>query len=284
MPISPRTALACLLTIASLLISTAGWAAAPSGNPAAPRKTTLQAGEALPRGDSLVSPNGRTEFAFEHDGNLVLYRDNAPKWSSGTAGRDGDYLVMQQDGDLVMFSVDGFYPLPVWSSSSDGFPGARLSVRNEGGAVIRRSGEPILWSVGLPAPDVGLDGAKHIVYGRGDQMVWLVEADGTLFDSYPISGRATDPPPGRYRVFSKSRHTQSRVGSVTMEYMVRFVKRAPGRSIGFHSIPVTRSGVPVQTEEELGQYRSAGCVRQSYDKAEQLYDWTPVGTPVVVLD
>ena len=68
-----------------------------------------------------------------------------------------------------------------------------------------------------------------------------------------------------------------------MECMVRFVKRLPARSIGFHTIPVTRAGTPVQTVDELGQFRSSGCVRQRTDKAEQLFDWTPVGTPVVVL-
>ncbi len=280
---SSRTALGLLVVTVSLLVGTASWAVAPSGNPAAPRKVSLEPGEVLRPGEALVSSNGRTELAFQDDGDLVLYRDDTMSWSSGTAGSGGGHLVMQTDGDLVMLSLYGPFPRPVWRSSSGGFPGARLSVRDEGGAVLRRSGEPILWSAGLPAPDVGLNGEKHIVYGRGDQMVWLVEADGTLFDSYLISGRATDPPPGHYRVFSKSRHTQSRTGTMLMEYMVRFVKRAPGRSIGFHSIPVTRSGVPVQTEDELGLYLSAGCVRQSYDKAEQLYNWTPVGTPVAVL-
>ena len=156
-------------------------------------------------------------------------------------------------------------------------------MQDAGGAVVRGPDTPILWSAALPAPDVGLAGVRHIVYGRGDQMVWLVAADGTLFDSYPVSGRATYPRPGSYKVFSKSRYTQSRTGTVLMEYMVRFLKRLPARSVGFHTIPVTRSGRPVQTVDELGQFRSAGCVRQRTDKAEQLYQWTPVGTPVVVL-
>lgn len=69
---------------------------------------------------------------------------------------------------------------------------------------------------------------------------------------------------------------------ITMEYMVRF---AHGRSlaIGFHSIPVYASGRPLQTEAELGQYRSAGCVRQRLPQAAQLYGWADVGTTVVVL-
>ena len=128
-----------------------------------------------------------------------------------------------------------------------------------------------------------LDGVKHIVYARGDQHVWLVQADGTLFDSYPVSGRADHPSPGRYSVYSKSLHTRALYGGITMDHMVRFLK-PPGRAAtGFHSIPVYPDGTPMQTEEELGQFRSGGCVRQRNDKAEQLYEWALVGTPVIVL-
>ena len=126
-------------------------------------------------------------------------------------------------------------------------------------------------------------GAKHVVYGRGAQHVWLIGADGTLFDSYPVSGRADWPVPGRYKVLSKSRHTRSFQGGITMEYMVRFVQPPGKAATGFHDIPLYSDGTPMQTTEELGQYRSAGCVRQRDDKAQQLYEWAPIGTPVVVL-
>ncbi len=132
-------------------------------------------------------------------------------------------------------------------------------------------------------PDVGLVGEQHIIYGRGDQHIWLVNADGTLFDSYPVSGRATWPPPGRYKVFSKSPFARALRGGLTMEHMVRFLQPPGKASTGFHSIPRTRNGTPIQTEDELGQFRSSGCVRQRDDKAEQLYEWAPLGTRVVVL-
>ena len=136
----------------------------------------------------------------------------------------------------------------------------------------------------LALPDVGPAGAKHIVYGRGGQQVWLIEADGTLFDTYPVSGRATYPNPGRYQVYSKSRQAWSVVAGITMEYMVRFVRPPAGKAaVGFHDIPVYSNGKPLQTEEELGQFRSAGCVRQSEEKAKQLFEWAPVGTPVIVV-
>lgn len=111
------------------------------------------------------------------------------------------------------------------------------------------------------------------------QRVWLVEADGRVDRSYLVSGKAGEPSPGSYEVFSRSRH--ARRDNVTMEYMVRFVD-LPVYDIGFHAIPVNRNGRPIQSESELGQYRSKGCVRQSVADAAYLWEFAPVGTPVEV--
>ena len=237
----------------------------------------------LELGQSVSSSDGRSRLLFRNDGNLVLYREMEALWSSGTIGTGAQRVVMQHDGDLAIYRHPAYGAEPVWRSRSGGFPGAALSVLDRGGVVIRSDGSPILWSAALTPPDMGLYGVRHIVYGRGDQMVWLVDEDGALFDSYPVSGRATSPRPGRYAVFSKSLKAWSLSGHVTMEHMVRFVQ-PPGRAAtGFHSIPVTWDGTPIQSEGELGQFRSAGCVRQRDDKAEQLYEWAPIGTPVAVL-
>lgn len=71
-------------------------------------------------------------------------------------------------------------------------------------------------------------------------------------------------------------------GRARMEYMVRFA-HGRGAAIGFHSIPTDLSGRPLQTEAQLGTYRSAGCVRQKNIDAAFLYAWAPVGTKVVVV-
>ena len=63
--------------------------------------------------------------------------------------------------------------------------------------------------------------------------------------------------------------------------MVRF---AYGRTlaIGFHSIPRYANGTPLQTEAQLGTYRSSGCVRQADRDALALWNFAPLGTRVVV--
>jgi len=71
-------------------------------------------------------------------------------------------------------------------------------------------------------------------------------------------------------------------GRLRLPYMTRF---AHGRSlaIGFHGIPLRGNGTPIQSDSELGQYRSAGCVRMNQQDVKVLWDFAPVGTSVVVL-
>lgn len=132
---------------------------------------------------------------------------------------------------------------------------------------------------GLPANS---GTGRRVVYSVKQQRVWWVEGDGRVVAAYPVSGKANTPKTGTYHVFSKSVTTTSMNGKARMNHMVRF---AWGRTaaIGFHSIPVDGRGRPLQTEAELGQYRSAGCVRQANDYAAMLYLWAPVGTKVVVV-
>jgi len=131
----------------------------------------------------------------------------------------------------------------------------------------------------FPALPAGSGDGRRVVYSNSRQRVWLVESGGNVVDSYLVSGRKGMPRPGTYKVFSKSRH--SRAGKVRMEYMTRFA-RGRRLAIGFHSIPVDRRGRPIQTESELGQYRSHGCVRQRMADAITLWNFAPVGTKVVV--
>ena len=268
-----------MITVLCLAAPAAGGTAAPPQN----GDHRLEAGEMLRPGQSVTSSSGRVRLQLRSDGDLVVLRDGAVVWSAGTAGTSAERAIMQHDGVLSVYGRPAHGSAPVWQSRQGRFPGAILSVRDEGGMVISKRGGPIIWSAALPAPEVGLDGVQHIVYGRGDQMVWLVDTDGVLFDSYLVSGRATWPRPGRYEVLSKSLRSTSLSGHLSMEHMVRFVQPVGLAATGFHSIPVNWNGTPIQSEEELGLFRSLGCVRQSNVKAEQLYNWAPLGTPVVVI-
>lgn len=122
---------------------------------------------------------------------------------------------------------------------------------------------------------------RRVVYSVSQQRVWLVNEDGSLHGTWLVSGRAGEPKPGSYSVFSRSRNARAQRPGITMEYMVRFV-RTSGLPIGFHSIPVNRRGAKIQSIEQLGTYQSLGCVRQRYEDAVVMWEFAQIGTPVIV--
>lgn len=135
----------------------------------------------------------------------------------------------------------------------------------------------------FPALPADSGSGRRVVYSVSQQRVWLVEQDEVVSASWLVSGRQGIPRPGTYSVFSRSRWSSASGGRVRMEFMVRFVRpKGRGLAIGFHAIPVDRRGRQIQSEEELGQPRSKGCVRQRRADAEHLWNWAPNDTTVRV--
>ncbi|MDH2415164.1 L,D-transpeptidase [Nocardioides sp. CER19] len=124
---------------------------------------------------------------------------------------------------------------------------------------------------------------KRIVFDQSAQRVWLVGRDGEVTRTYLGSGSVVaNLQPGTYSVYSKSRWAVGVDDSGVMQYFVRFTKGPGGAAIGFHTIP-TKQGVPLQTMKQLGTPQSHGCIRQRTKDAIALWDFAPVGTPVVVV-
>jgi len=146
---------------------------------------------------------------------------------------------------------------------------------------------------------------KRLVYSKGCQRVWIVEADESVTRTYLVSGRLRwdqptrnnpannfEPaarfyadPPAYYRVWSQSSYTCNiKRPYICWRYMVRFTKGPEGDNIGFHQIPVnTKTGNTVQSVSQLGTALSSGCVRQSPDDAFFLWMWVRNGDRVVVV-
>lgn len=124
---------------------------------------------------------------------------------------------------------------------------------------------------------------RRIVFSQTEQRVWLVEADNSVVRTYRVSGSRFDNlDPGSYQVQGRYRNATSFDSSGTMEYFVEFTTGWT-EPIGFHSIPVDGAGNLEQSPDELGQPLSAGCIRQEAEDAAFLWDWAPIGTPVVVV-
>ncbi len=83
----------------------------------------------------------------------------------------------------------------------------------------------------------------------------------------------------------RSDGTQLRGGQIVeIDHHARRKVDETGAPIGFHTIPKTYSGHPIQAEKDLGRaIGMGGCVRQSRVDAEWLYAWSRVGDTVVVL-
>jgi hypothetical protein len=128
---------------------------------------------------------------------------------------------------------------------------------------------------------------RRVVYDMGQMRVWLVNGDGTVEHTHPVSGHKAREQPGvgQFYVYSRSRTTAHRDNpNVRWEFMVRFAMGVnDGLAIGFHSIP-TEGGRPIQGSDDLGRALSSGCVRQSRPDAELMWAFAQVGTKVVVVD
>ncbi|GAA4674724.1 glycosyl hydrolase [Frondihabitans cladoniiphilus] len=119
--------------------------AAPSSSSAgASGVDTLTAGHGLTPGASLVSAGGQYTFAFQTDGNLVVYdASHRPLWNSGTAGRGGTELDLQTDSNLVLYNASRGAP---WFSSTSGQgSGSRLAMQSDGNLVLYSAANRPLW-------------------------------------------------------------------------------------------------------------------------------------------
>ena len=122
---------------------------------------------------------------------------------------------------------------------------------------------------------------KRIVYSIGQQRVVLYEADGTAVGDFRVSGNLNLPKPGMYHVIAEGKRVNGQSGNLRLPWFTRFAY-GPTADIGFHGIPVRPDGSWIQSEAQLGQPLSAGCVRMLESAAKLIFDWAPGGTPVEV--
>lgn len=106
----------------------------------------LSEGEELKRGESICSNNGKYTLVLQEDGNLVLYKveEKLKKalWSSGTFNRAVNRCVMQQDGNLVIYG----FSEAIWDTHTSGRPGAFIVMQDDGNLVMFYNKEAIWWT------------------------------------------------------------------------------------------------------------------------------------------
>jgi|SRR5579859_6110165 len=99
------------------------------------RGNSLNVDEGLGIGDSLISTNGAFRLTLEIDGNLVEYNQSTGSavWTSNTAKSLGWCLIMQEDGNLVLYDA---HKAPIWASGTSGHNGAGMTLEDDGGIMI----------------------------------------------------------------------------------------------------------------------------------------------------
>jgi hypothetical protein len=230
------------------------------------------------------SRTGRGYLLLGADGSLRGYGD-APALA-GTPMPQGavDLATTTSGAGAWVLGGDG----SVFTHGDAPFHGAATNDLLAGRGIARLAAGGGYWVALVPRPPQGPPAppdsgtGRRIVYSNSQQRVWLVEADDHVAHSWLVSGRRGVPRPGTYHVFSKSVVSYAHGGSLRLPYMTRFAWGS-SLAIGFHGIPLRGDGTPIQGDDELGEFRSAGCVRMNQDAARTLFDWAPIGTPVVVL-
>jgi surface antigen len=99
----------------------------------------------MPAGDSLTSADGHYQLIMQGDGNLVEYVSNGGHalWSSGTAGHPGADVVMQADGNLVIYQSG----IALWSTGTAGAGPATFGVQPDANLVVSQ-GAKAIWASG----------------------------------------------------------------------------------------------------------------------------------------
>jgi hypothetical protein len=109
----------------------------------------LSAGQALNADDTVTASNRAFQLVMQRDGNLVIYHLDAqgersiPTWASNTTGNTGAQARLQDDGNLVVYRADG--TTPVWATNTANRGGASLQLGDDGVLVLTLAGQ-VVWT------------------------------------------------------------------------------------------------------------------------------------------
>lgn len=95
------------------------------------------------------------------------------------------------------------------------------------------------------------------------------------------TGTARMPTPiGTFKILNKAKRAWSNPAGLWMPYWMAFARDG---KVGLHELPEWPNGKK-EGVNHLGRPASHGCVRLGPKDAKILYEWTPVGTKVIVKD
>lgn len=122
---------------------------------------------------------------------------------------------------------------------------------------------------------------KHIEVSLKHQKLQYFLGRVVVGEMSVSTGKISSPTPrGVFAIMNKSTRAWSKPARLWMPYWMSFV---PSGKYGLHELPEWPDGRK-EGQNHLGLAVSGGCVRLGMKDAKILYDWTPVGTQVVIKD
>ena len=136
---------------------------------------------------------------------------------------------------------------------------------------------------------LGLFPGKYVEVNLAEQKMYRIDGDN-LEKVYRVStGKWSTPTPkGTFNIASKTPRAYSAEFGLYMPWWENFVgtpsdgsDAIPVGAYGLHELPEWPNGYK-EGEGHLGTPVSHGCVRLGVGDAEEVYNWTDIGTPVVI--
>lgn len=168
----------------------------------APCGDTMAQSRSLRRGMNLTSNSGRFSLQLQSDGNLVEYAEpcQQPLWSNNRFNTS--YLWMQTDGNLVGYTDRN---QPTWSTNTAGSRGDHLVVQDDGNVVLYAGSRPLWWTNTVQPGSDGCQGAPPAPVGPPipPRVGTTTEQSGTFgsptfTDPVHASGKGQTIPPMSY--------------------------------------------------------------------------------------
>jgi GH25 family lysozyme M1 (1,4-beta-N-acetylmuramidase) len=144
--------------------------APPATPPLIPGATTsLNAYGIFYGGQQLASENKQYTMNMQVDGNLVVYGNGRALWSTATSGHPGATVVMQTDGNFVLYDAN---QRALWSTGTSGSGATKITMQSDGDLAVLQ-GTTVKWHNGAPGAGIAVSGTA-LAAGQ-----YLPSSDGT---------------------------------------------------------------------------------------------------------
>ena len=118
------------------------------GGPTGYQMSKLTTNEVLLPAQSLISPSETASVTLAPGGNVTVKKGSTVTFSSNASGFCAADLVMQTDGNLVVYCGGA----PLWSTGTSGNPGASAQITDAGQLEVLSAQNSVLWPAAPPPP------------------------------------------------------------------------------------------------------------------------------------